>query len=225
MKLFPSFREKKRIGRHVSPYRKFDNDCRRGNLPPVVFIDGNANAFRNHPGGHNNDDQAPADVARGQELVGEVYESLRRHGQLAKTMFIVTYDEHGGFFDHVSPPDLPTYARRHDPWFTTLGVRVPALVVSPYVDAKSVWCKPLSHPSITHTILLRFCPDQEMTARVHIAPNLGALLTRETARELPSARSEVRMARRARSYRHIEDLDPEARLTIDVLRELRTGGL
>jgi hypothetical protein len=88
-----------------------------------------------------------------------------------------------------------------------------------------VWREPLTHPSITHSILLRFCPDQEMTTRVHIAPNLGPLLSRETARELPSARSAIRLARRARSYRHLEDPDPEARLTLDVLRELKSGGL
>jgi phospholipase C len=223
MRLFPSFKEAPRRRKHVSPYRQFDNDCRRDKLPAVVFIDPNSNAFRSRPGGSNNDDQAPADVARGQEFVGEVYETLRRHGQLENTLFVVTYDEHGGFYDHVRPDPVPKCAQLLDPSYTTFGVRVPAFVISPYVEPQSMWSEMLTHPSITHSILLRFCPGQQMPTRVHTAPNLGPLLTRTSARELPSAEDAIKAARRARSFHRLEPLDPSERVAIDVLKDLASG--
>jgi phospholipase C len=261
MGLFPEFRRDdpdgrkegrgRAFGRKVKPYRRFDNDCRRGELPPVVFIDGNANAFRDRPGGLNNDDQAPADVARGQELVGEVYESLRANGLLDTTLFVVLYDEHGGFYDHVKPPTLPEYlwennqalmweleekvkelrkeTRGRDdpdgaemrkiikrleelapmlegtiiPAFTSYGVRVPAFVISGLVEARSVHQGPLDHTSITHSILLKYCPGQRMKTRVHVAPNLGPLITRQrgSARPLPSAQDAIKAAIKTRSRR------------------------
>jgi phospholipase C len=272
MALFPSFKENHgRVmnGDKVRPFSRFDNDCKRGDLPPVVFIDGKDPALRERavPGNANTDDLAPSDVARGQEFIGKVYETLREHGLLASTLFVVTYDEHGGFYDHVAPPLLPTYLWEDDefklrklkeleaeldelsglakdqkladnlallrdrakleqgfrfPAFTTYGVRVPAMVISPYVEAASVGKTPMDHTSITHTILLKFCDrTQQMPTRVHVAPNLGALLTRSTARtgpELPSAAEAVAAARRVRSRRR-PCFDPPDFLELRGLRE------
>jgi phospholipase C len=227
MRLFPSFlpdadsrphrqKRRERKGR-VKRYERFDNDCRQGDLPPVVFIDGNANAFRSQPGGSNDDDQAPADIARGQELVGEVYESLRTTGELAETMFVVTYDEHGGFYDHVRPDDVLKDATGKDPEFKTYGVRVPALVISPFVEPHSVFTDRLDHTSVTHSILLRFCPGQAMTTRVSIARNLGQVLTRDTARAtLPSAAAAVQAAKDGRSGR-TGNPDPETEVAASLL--------
>jgi phospholipase C len=63
---------------------------------------------------------------------------------------IVTYDEHGGFFDHVSPPALRTDAPSGAsyPSFETLGVRVPAFIISPFVKPGSVFSGRLDHTSI-----------------------------------------------------------------------------
>jgi phospholipase C len=225
MRFFPSFmpdgqtnREKRRERRdRVKRYERFDDDCRRDDLTRVVFIDGNANAIRDRPGGANNDDQAPSDVARGQELVGEIYESLRKHGQLSETMFVVIYDEHGGFYDHVPPPPILKAATTNDPEFDRHGVRVPALVVSSFVEPQSVFRDQLDHTSLTHSILLRFCAGQTMTTRVSIARNLGQLLTRDTARpSLPSAAAAVQAAKDARSGR-IGNPDPFTEVAAEVL--------
>ena len=218
MAFFPSFRTRKRRRHNVFGLRQFEDDCERDKLPPVAFVESNATALTRRPHRANSDDQPPSDVVRGQEFIGEVYETLRKSGRLEKTLFVVTYDEHGGFFDHVPPPTLPEYARRLDPYFTTLGVRVPAMVISPYVERGSVSHATFSHPSIAHSVLLRFCPDQEMTTRVHIAPNLGSLLTlpADSPRELPSAEKPVAAARRVRSSRRGEAVDPEAMLPEDL---------
>ncbi len=145
--------------RHVSPYRQFDNDCRRNKLAPVVFIDPNSNAFRSRPGGSNNDDQAPADVVRGQEFVGEVYETLRKHGQLANTLFVVTYDEHGGFYDHVPPDPVPQYAQLLDPSYITSACVFQRS--SSRRTSSRVGLVRDADPSLDHElVLLRFCPTR-----------------------------------------------------------------
>ena len=67
---------------------------------------------------------------------------------------IVAYDEHGGFFDHISPPPMTTEPppnAKYTAGFTTLGVRVPAFVISPFVEPKSV-----SHILFDHTSILKF---------------------------------------------------------------------
>src|SRR5581483_1986966 len=85
------------------------------------------------------------DIRKGEALVKRVYESLRNSAYWGETMFIVTFDEHGGFYDHQSPAAaIPTgddarYANANYTFrFDRLGVRVPALVISAYTARGSV---------------------------------------------------------------------------------------
>jgi phospholipase C len=104
--------------------------------------------------GPNTDDHSPAGIKGGQEFLLEAYRGVTRSTPLwEQSVMIVTYDEHGGFFDHVSPPLIPTepppgatYKR-----FESLGVRVPALVVSPFVTPGHV-----HHGVMDHTSILKF---------------------------------------------------------------------
>jgi len=122
-------------------------------------------------------------VTSGQDLVLKLYNAVLRSPNWSKTMLVVTYDEHGGFFDHVQPgpaeDDFPD-CRRY-------GVRVPAIVVSPWVEAGAVSNTVFDHTSIIKTILLRFCAKADgsipnMGARVAAATHLGELLSRGSAR-------------------------------------------
>jgi phospholipase C len=63
---------------------------------------------------------------------------------------LVTYDEHGGFYDHVSPLNIPAPIAGHGPVpvFLSTGVRVPGFVISPLVDPGSVYARPLDHTSV-----------------------------------------------------------------------------
>jgi phospholipase C len=92
-------------------------------------------------------------------------------------MLVVTYDEHGGFYDHVVPPA----AQDDKAAFRAYGVRVPSLVVSPYTPRASVSNVVYDHTSIIKTILLRFCVKNgqipDMGARVRSANHLGDTLT------------------------------------------------
>ena len=157
--------------------RNFIDDAKDGKLPSVSWIDPNfVDVSFIGPAG-SNDDHPPSDIKAGQELVLKTYTALVNSPKWRKTMLVVTYDEHGGFFDHVLPPAA------HDdrPAFRTYGVRVPALVVSPFTPRASVVSTVYDHTSIIKTILLRFCAKNgqipDMGARVTNANHLGDTLT------------------------------------------------
>jgi phospholipase C len=99
----------------------FIDDAAAGRLPPVVYID---------PSFAWNDDHPPRHPFLGQQLLATVYQALATSPQWSRCMLVVTYDEHGGFFDHVPPPIAAD--DRAGQGFEQLGFRVPALLVGPY---------------------------------------------------------------------------------------------
>lgn len=83
---------------NIRDIRHLENDINTSGLPSVTFIDP---ALHDAPA---NDDHPPADMLHGQYLIRRIYQALRANPAVwNKTMFIVTYDEHGGLFDHVPP--------------------------------------------------------------------------------------------------------------------------
>jgi hypothetical protein len=110
---------------------------------------------------NSNDDHPPCDLAHGQRLVARVVNALLAAPDLfAKTLLIIAYDEHGGFYDHVPPPPPPAAAEpATDSFFSRDGVRVPAIAVSPWVAKAAVSHAVFDHTSIVKTILTRFCSD------------------------------------------------------------------
>jgi phospholipase C len=157
----------------------FLDDVRHGKLPSVSWIDPNfidLSLFERN----SNDDHPPSDVHMGQELVLTTFRALVESdkSQFDRTLFVVTYDEHGGFYDHIAPPP----AEDDNPDFRTHGVRVPAFIVSPLVEPGTVSHQLFDHTSLIRTILLRFAPDaaEAMGLRVSNANHLGHLLTRDT---------------------------------------------
>jgi phospholipase C len=160
----------------------FLQDAVRGTLPSVSWIDPNFSNF-NPIGFQPNDDHAPADIKDGQELVLAVYHALAAGPQWDKTMLVIVYDEHGGFYDHVPPPAAADDNRRT---FGRYGVRVPALVVSPWIEPGSVSKTVFDHTSIIKTILLRFAPDALSQPKRHCGPL--ALITRAGHPRYPGTR-------------------------------------
>ena len=160
----------------------FLDDVANGALPAVSWIDPRFKDLR-VLGPDSNDDHPPSDLFAGQDLILTIYHALSTADSWAKTLLVITYDEHGGFYDHVPPP---TAVDDH-PEFQRLGVRVPALLVSPRVAAGSTSTNLLGndfhfdHTSIIKTILTRFCQRDgqtpKLTARVAAANHLGHLLT------------------------------------------------
>jgi phospholipase C len=162
----------------------FFSAARDGKLAAVSWIDPNFVDIGGAVG--SNDDHPPSDVRAGQELVLKVFNALARSPAWERTLFVITYDEHGGFFDHVEPPAAEDEEPR--PEFHSYGPRVPAIVVSPRVRA-GVSHELFDHTSIINTCLVRFCrrdnliPD--MGARVSAANHLGMLLERKAVTARP----------------------------------------
>jgi len=166
--------------------RSFLQDAAAGKLPAVSWIDPNFIDFNFGPEG-SNDDHPPSDLHAGQDLVLKLFHALARSPLWAKTLLLITYDEHGGFYDHIEPEAAPD----DDEHFRRYGPRVPTLVISPWVDAAQASHLLFDHTSIIKTILLRFCRKQDgsipnMGARVAAANDLGPLLSRTTPREAPA---------------------------------------
>jgi phospholipase C len=119
--------------------------------PEVIFCEP---AYFDSPissGFERNDDHPPLPVGPGQRFLREIYEALTGNpARWAKTVMIMTYDEHGGFFDHVPPLPIPTDPPPgvNYPRFATTGVRVPGLIVSPLVAPASAYNDKLDHTSI-----------------------------------------------------------------------------
>jgi phospholipase C len=166
----------------------------QGNLPAVSWIDPH---FVDVVPLGSNDDHPPTDLRAGQELVFRLYSALANSPAWDRTMLVITYDEHGGFYDHVSPATAAPPPPDERPDFRAYGPRVPAIVVSPWVEAGVVATWPDSddkivfdHTSLIKTILLRFCRQDDgtiphMSARVDGANHLGHLLTAGSPRPAP----------------------------------------
>jgi phospholipase C len=102
-----------------------------------------------------NDYHPPHDVFDGEELLANVYNALRSNEEIWKsTLLVVLFDEHGGFYDHVSPPSAVPPDHHQEQWtFDRLGVRVPAILVSPWVG------NGVLSDVFDHTSILRFVSD------------------------------------------------------------------
>lgn len=135
----------------VSPASRFYTDAQSGNLPAISFVEGADTA-----GGASSDEDPPADPQLGQALVARIVAAVTGSPQWPSSALLFSYDEQGGFYDHVPPPRacVPDAIPPQDPqggWqFDTLGLRVPLIAVSPYAKRGYV-----SHQITDHTSILR----------------------------------------------------------------------
>lgn len=148
-----------------APFNRFLELCASGHLPAYSFIEPRYNSVRDPSGALPANDQHPDhDVAAGEFLIKEVYEALRRNDEVWKSsVLLVVYDEHGGLFDHVPPPPAvaPDVFTCQSPKFdfTRLGVRVPAVIVSPYIARRTILSNAdYDHTSIIATAMKLFAP-------------------------------------------------------------------
>jgi phospholipase C len=123
----------------LRPMQQFMFNAMAGKLPPISYID---------PFFYGNDDHPPIHPINGQELIATVYTALALSPQWENCMLVITYDECGGFMDHVSPPQVPDDFASVG--FNQLGFRVPAMIAGPYVKQNYV-----SHVQYDHTSALK----------------------------------------------------------------------
>jgi phospholipase C len=125
----------------------FINDARKGRLPQVAWVIPSY--------GRGWDEHPPADVSVGMGIQEDVIGALRESRSWERSAYLHTYDEHGGYFDHVAPPVLDAYG---------LGIRVPMWVISPYARTGP----------IETALPCDFCSTLKLIERLHGLPTLAS---------------------------------------------------
>ena len=169
-------------------YKQFLSDCDKNLLPEYSFVEPNYNDHTTDSGEEVASDQHPDhDVQAGENLIAEVYMRIRKNPKLwANTALLVVYDEHGGIYDHVVPPACTpdkftapanSTGTGMEFKFDRLGVRVPAILISPWIPKGTVVDRVFDHASIPRTMAKFFqvdapCSPRETSADVFIEPNV-----------------------------------------------------
>jgi phospholipase C len=184
-------------------YDQFLADCKKGTLPDYCFVEPNYTDHDNDDGEQVASDQHPDhNIQAGEIFIATVYNAIRENPTLwASTVLLVVYDEHGGIFDHVVPPSCVPDGASAGPAetglgftfnFDRLGVRVPAILISPWIPKGTVVPvdRVFEHSSIPGTATQFFIPDYDQTAdeahqrtaREKAAPSFLDLLSLDTMR-------------------------------------------
>jgi phospholipase C len=154
-------------------YKQFLSDCKKGQLPDYSFVEPNYTDHDGDDGALIASDQHPDHhVQAGELFIASVYNAIKSNDELWKsTALLVTYDEHGGIYDHVPPPPCTPdgfVATPNDTGtgrefkFDRLGVRVPTILVSPWIKKGTVVSdRVFEHASIPATVTEFFVGDYD----------------------------------------------------------------
>jgi phospholipase C len=189
----PSVDAKDKLGNYVATIDQFKKEAAQGRLPRFSFVEpvwiaSSKQATSYHPYGKGG-------TAAGEIALNEIYEALKKGPKWDETLLIITFDEHGGFFDHVPPPyaDNPWPKDVNDGFaYDIMGVRVPTILVSPWVKKSTVFrsTTPMAYDSTSTLATLlqwygipkaRWC----LGARTHNAPTFEGVFKSESARLNP----------------------------------------
>jgi phospholipase C len=134
---------------HYHPMGRFYEDAKgpEDQFPQFSFIE------PRYLGNDQNDDHPPHNTMKTEKFVADIYNALRGNEKLWQSiLFLLLYDEHGGSYDHVIPPKAVPPDDHHEEGcpFDRLGVRVPAILISPWVS------KPVEHTLYDHTSPLKY---------------------------------------------------------------------
>jgi len=177
---------------HFAHFDDFISDCRNGTLPRYSFLEP---SFLKNP----NDQHPPHDVIPGETFLWDIWQAVSSSPAWEKTLLLITYDEHGGTYDHVMPPwnaiapDEKSNPGEQGFYFHRFGIRVPMIAVSPLISPGTVFRSdsptgiPYDHTSILATLRdwLQIPEDKMLpSARVKVAPTLAQLLTLREARSV-----------------------------------------
>lgn len=169
-----------RINSNAPNFKQFaalKTDVKKNTLADYSFI---CPRYNNSKQGHGNSQHAPEDARYGDNFIADVYEALRSNDAVwAKTLLVVLYDEHGGFYDHIIPPsknipnpdginspapgDTTSYAPKFK--FDRLGLRVPVVLASPWIKAGKVDSTLYQHTSVLATLKKMFNLKSFLTKR------------------------------------------------------------
>jgi phospholipase C len=184
---------------HFSTIFDFYEEALSGTLPDYAFLE--PNMFHPHtdmhpPGAarwrHDFHFPAPDAMAGGERLLARVYDAVRSSSSRvgssnANTLLLVTFDEHGGTYDHVpppkaAPPDPAAPVGEEGFRFDRSGVRIPTIAISAWVDARTVVTSEYRSTSMIRTLRERWDLGPPLTERDATAPDLAPILSRTVPR-------------------------------------------
>ncbi len=179
--------------------QQFFTDCAAGQLKPYSFLEPNFWTPHNdqHPSSYDSTHYGPAaagSVLLGENLINRVYDAVRtsrsaQGNNWSNTLLIITHDEHGGCYDHVSPgPGVPPggFSRQEDGFqFDRLGVRVPMVMVSAHIAPGTIVNPTFDHTSFLKTMSMKWSVPT-LTARDAAAPDFQQVFTSARARPASS---------------------------------------
>lgn len=201
---FPQINQAIGKNSEIAPLDTFIKHAEEGSLPAFSFIEPSWGYGKGIPGDgwvgkQGNDYHPPTEVGPGEAFVAKIYKALRKSKAWQKTLFIITFDEHGGNYDHVDPgwgavkPDkhsgpAPDYFQ-----FDRYGVRVPTIMASPWIDPGTVFRSPSKEYPFDHTsflsTILRWQGVEPAKAglgnRVAVAPTFESVLYDTMRSETP----------------------------------------
>ncbi len=176
----------------IPDFDQFERDCKSNNLPEYCFLEPRYNAGGGDDPVEASDQHPDHDVEAGELLIHDVFKAITSNPDTWKsTLLVITYDEHGGLYDHIPPPAAvpPDKLTSQDPpfGFDRLGVRVPAVLVSPYIEKGTIISDTVfDHSSFIATARKVFLgagwENTFLTERDRAANTFEGVLTRDTPR-------------------------------------------
>ena len=176
---------------HFRSFDDFKNDATLGTLPSYSFVEPDFLLKKN-------DEHPPHDVRKAETFLYDIWKAVSEGAGWENTLLIITYDEHGGCYDHVAPPRTavkPDNSKPQKPFdFKRFGVRVPTVLVSPWIEAGTVFRSSSKRRELDHTSILATLRDWQnlskragrkwlKSKRIAAAPTLGRYLTRSRPRK------------------------------------------
>ena len=178
-------------------YENLFNDMKNepgADFPQVIVVEPSYQDAPHIGPDHPNDNHAPLAIGWGEDFLRNTYQAVTANpDRWAHTLFIVYYDEHGGFYDHVAPNPIG-YQTKSNPAFSfdSLGPRIPGMLVSPFVKPGAVYNGLLDHTSVLQLLAEKFTPGKPYSATVDSRKQQGitsisAALTPPVSRQPPLA--------------------------------------
>jgi len=157
--------------RNYHGIKRFADDAKGGKLPEFTWVEP---AYFDSPEIPATDQHPDHDVSAGDSLIKYVYDSLRSSPKWNNTVLMITYDEHGGFPDHVLPPDCPNpdgMNSTDDPFdFKRLGVRIPTIVASPLIAKSTVVHRGEGEGEYEHSSIIKTVVHDIFSSKTDYSP-------------------------------------------------------